>query len=409
MGIWYLQNHLILIRLHTVKIIDRYIFRELIPPFLLGLTLFTFVLLINRIFKLTELIVNKGVSILEVLRLFSYIMPSFLTLTIPMAVLLAALVAFGRLSTDSEVIALKATGFSLPRLMVPVLAFSALAMVVTAYFSLYLGPAKARTFKRDLFALAKTGATVDVSEGIFNDSINKVVIYAQKTPSANDMEGVFISDERDPDKPYVIIAQKGVLDIDPASGYAYLDLARGSIHRKGIKPGTYQEINFDTNKLTINLFEKLFPGDDTKRGKREMTLDELKSIAKDMQKAGNSGNSLLTEYYSRFTIPLACIVFGLAGPPMGLFTRRSGRSTGMTMALGVFTVYYLLMKGGENLAGGGHLPPLAAALLPNVVIGGLGVYLLATAAKEKDLGIGPFINSYIRRGKSRRRKSRKAS
>ncbi len=107
-----------------VKIIDRYIIKELIPPFLLGLLLFTFVLLLNRIFKLTELIVTKGVPFTEVLRLVSYIMPSFLTLTIPMSLLLGALVAFGRLSTDSELVALKATGFSLYRLMAPVIALA---------------------------------------------------------------------------------------------------------------------------------------------------------------------------------------------------------------------------------------------------------------------------------------------
>ena len=165
-----------------MKIIDRYILKELLPPFGLGILLFTFVLLINRIFKLTDLIINKGVSPFDILRLLSYMMPSLLTLTIPMAVLLAALVAFGRLSTDCEVTALKASGFSLTRLMLPVMAFSAAACLVTAYFSLYLGPAKARTFKRDFLTLARARAVVGVEEGTFNDTLKGVVIYAQKTP-----------------------------------------------------------------------------------------------------------------------------------------------------------------------------------------------------------------------------------
>src|SRR5512135_1785752 len=148
-----------------MKILDRYIAKEFVPPFLLGLLLFTFVLLINKLYRLTELVVNKGVSIWEIFRLISYIMPSFLTLTIPMAVLLASLVAFGRMSTDSEITAFKATGFSLYRLMAPVMALSVVAMVATAYFSLYLGPMKARTFKKDLFYLARSQGAVSVEEG----------------------------------------------------------------------------------------------------------------------------------------------------------------------------------------------------------------------------------------------------
>lgn len=374
-----------------MKIIDRYIIKELIPPFLLGILLFTFVLLINRIFKLTELIVNKGVSLFDALRLFSYIMPSLLTLTIPMAVLLAALVAFGRLSTDSEVVALKATGFSLPRLVAPVMAFSLAALLLTGYFSLYLGPAKARDFKRDIFFLAKSRAATGIDEGIFNDSFKDVVIYAQKTPAPNEMEGVFISDERSPDESYVIIARKGLLDVDPATGYAFLDLTQGSIHKKGTKASSYQEITFASNTLSINLYEKFFKGDEVKKGKREMSLGELRSIAEELRDEGTDSYPILTEYYNRFSIPLACLIFGMVGPPLGLFTRRSGRSAGMTVAVAVFAVYYLLMKGGENLAAGGHVHPLLAVLIPNAVIGGFGAFLLVKCSRESEFGLGALM------------------
>lgn len=370
-----------------MKIIDRYIIKELLPPFALGILLFTFILLINKIFKLTELIVNKGVSLVEVLKLISCLMPTFLTLTIPMAMLLAALVAFGRLSTDSEITALKATGFSLYRMMAPVVAASLLATAATAYFSLYLGPIKARAFKKDVFTLARSRAFTGVEEEVFNDTFRNVVIYTHKTPAANEMQGVFISDERDPDKPYVIIAKKGVLDMDMSTGYAYLNLMQGSIHKKENKSGTYQEIDFDKNTLSINLYEKYFSDDpDQKKGKREMTMDELKETAKAMAKTGNKNYPLMTEYYKRFTIPLACIIFGIVGPPLGLFSRRSGRSSGVSIALVVFAAYYMLMKGGENLAGSGHIPPLLAALLPNLVIGALGIYLVVSSNSERQGG-----------------------
>ncbi len=391
-----------------VKIIDRYIIKELIPPFFLGLLLFTFVLLINRIFKLTDLIVAKGVPMTEVLRLVSYIMPSFLTLTIPMALLLATLVAFGRLSTDSEIVALKATGFSIYRLMVPVFAMSLVTAAVTAYFSLYLGPHKARNFEKEVFTIARTHAFADIEEGVFNDSFKNLVIYANKVPSPNVMDGVFISDERDPNDPYVIIARQGILNMDMSTGYAYLVLKDGSIHRKENKSGSYQEIKFDNNTLSINLYQKFLGGSDAdKRDKREMSLGELRDVARRMAEAGKHSYDLMTEYYNRFTIPLACIIFGIVGPPLGMFSRRSGKSSGLTVALVVFTLYYLLMKGGEDMASAGRFPPLLAALLPNLAVGALGVYLVASAGTERSIGLQTVKNLYgrlaNRDGASRRR------
>lgn len=366
-----------------MKIIDRYIVKEFLPPFFLGLLLFTFVLLLNRIFKLTDLIVTKGVSLLVVMKLFTYILPSFFTLTIPMAVLLAALIAFSRLSTDSEIIALKATGFSLYRLMAPVMALAVAAFIATSYFSLYLGPEKARTFKRDIFILAKTRGVIGIDEAVFNDSFKNLVLYAQETPSADEMKGVFISDERNPDEPYVVIAEYGKLDIDPNRGYAVLTLENGSIHKHGAGKKSYEQINFDTNTLSIGLYDKFFSESDVKKGKREMTLGELKTEAARMDANGKSGDTLMTEYYQRFSIPFACILFGMLGPPLGLYSRRSGRSAGITFALAVFGIYYLLMEGGENIASGGYLPPVLAVLIPNVVIGAVGAFVLVSSARER--------------------------
>jgi len=403
-----LQNPAVTIKFGVVKILDRYIIREFIPPFLLGLLLFTFVLLTNRIFKLTELIVNRGVSIFDVLRLISYIMPSFLMLTIPMAVLLGALVAFGRLSTDSEVTALRASGLPFMRLAAPVLGMSVLAAMVTAYFSLYLAPEKARTFKHDLITMAKNRALVNIEEGVFNDSFKDLIIYAQKTPATNEMEGVFISDERNTKEPYVIIAQKGVVDVDPASGFAYLRLTQGTVQKKGNTPGSYQEISFDSNNLSINLYDRFFEDEGRKRVKAEMSLSELKDVAVLLTKNGQSNNFIMAEYYKRFTVPLACIVFGLMGPPLGLFSRRTGKSTGMTVALIVFGAYYLIMKGGENLANKNILDPLFAVLLPNLVVGAIAAATAATADTEGGLGTlyARLSRSLRHAGKSRERKRR---
>jgi len=378
---------------------DRYILREMIPPFMLGMVLFTFVLILNRIFKLTELIVNKGVSLWVILKLFTYILPTIFTLTIPMSLLLAALAAFSRFSTDSEMTAMKANGFSLYRLVIPVIAFSAALMFITGYFSLYLAPAKARTFKKDLFLLAKTRAAIGIEEGVFNDTFKNLVIYTQETPSANEMRGVFISDERNPDEPYVVMAESGVIDIDPVKGYAYLTLKNGSIHKRGTKPGSYEEIGFKTNIVSIALYEGLLQ-DKMKRSKREMTLGELIK-EHDLMKAQGSIHqySMMTEFYQRFAVPFACIIFGIVGPPLGLYSRRSGKSSGITMALAVFALYYVLSEGAENVANEGMMPPFLAVLIPNLLLGGAAAYILKRSAEERQIEPRQWIYPLIRRWK----------
>jgi len=391
---------------------DRYIFREMVTPFILGLVMFTFVLILNRIFKLTDLIVTKGVSVWVILKLFTYILPSMLTLTIPMSLLLAALVAFSRLSTDSEIIAMKANGFSLYRLVVPVVAFSLITLTVTSYFSLYLAPLKASTFKKDLFILAKTRAAVGIEEEVFNDTFKNLVIYTQDMPTANEMSGVFISDERNPKEPYVVIAERGMIDIDPSKGYAYLTLKNGSIHKKGSKPGSYQEIEFQRNIVSIALYEGIL-NEKVKRSKREMSLVELKEEHDRMKERGSIHQySMMTEYYQRFAIPLACIVFGLVGPPLGLYSRRSGKSSGITMALAVFALYYVLMEGAENVANEGKMPPLVAALAPNLLLGAGAAYILVRSANERQINPQHWLYVLKRRwdlsrSRSRRRKRKK--
>jgi lipopolysaccharide export system permease protein len=197
------------------------------------------------------------------------------------------------------------------------------------------------------------------------------------------MKGVFISDERNPNEPYVIIAEYGRLDIDPDRGYAIITLKNGSIHKRGAGKKSYEHITFDTNTLSIGLYDKFFSEGDIKRGKREMTLAELKSEAANLEAQGKTPNPLMNEYYQRFSIPFACLIFGILGPPLGLYSRRSGRSAGISFALAVFGIYYLMMEGGQNISSEGYLPPLLAVIAPNFFTGALGLYVLTRSAAER--------------------------
>src|SRR5262252_8554835 len=151
------------------RTLHRYVFLQVLAPFAAGLALFTFILLIARIMKLVELVVNRGVPTLEILKLFSYILPAFLEVTVPMALLLACLMACGRLSADSEYTALRSSGISLYQFATPIAAFAGLICVVSIFLSVYTRPWGNAALREGIFDLARTRASVGLKEHVFND------------------------------------------------------------------------------------------------------------------------------------------------------------------------------------------------------------------------------------------------
>jgi lipopolysaccharide export system permease protein len=212
------------------KIVHRYILWEILVPFAFGLSLFTFVLLIARLLKLIELVVNRGVPALSILRLFGYIMPAFLEVTFPMAMLLGILVAFGRLSADSELVALRSSGLSLYQLVPPVAIVVVLATVATAGLSFWARPWGNRSLKSALFDIARTRASAGIRPQVFNDDFAGLVIYTEGVDATNDeLHHVLISDERDSSQRNIIFARNGTMISDPNAQTVTLRLLCGGI------------------------------------------------------------------------------------------------------------------------------------------------------------------------------------
>ena len=209
-----------------------YILKEIIPISLIGLMTFTIILLMDKIFKLIELIINKGGNITNILMLLVFIAPSFLTFTIPISVLLGILLALGRLSEDSEIIAFKASGISLYQLFIPISVFSISAFLITSFLVFYGLPWGNRGFMATLYLLAQSKPDVEIKERVFNDMFNGLIVYVDKVPiQGKKMEGILIYDERNKDKVNTIFAKEGFLTSDPSSQEVVLTLLNGDIHR----------------------------------------------------------------------------------------------------------------------------------------------------------------------------------
>jgi lipopolysaccharide export system permease protein len=359
-----------------------YILKEILPIFLIGIMVFTIILLMDKMLKLIELIVTRGVSLSDILMLLLFLSPSFLVFTIPMSVLLSTLISFGRLSGDSEITAFKASGLSLYQLFLPVCIFSIAAYLLTTVCVFYGLPWGNRGFRTTLYKIAQSKADIEIKERVFNDMFDGLVVYVEKVPIQGEkMEGILIYDERDQEKTNTIFAKEGFLSSNPRSQEVILRLFNGDIHRFDSRANVYQKIKFDAYDLKLEL-AKAFTAIGKKLKDKEMSIDEIKGKMEGRKKEGEDITSLDVELHKRYAFPFACIVFGLIGVPLGIQPRRSGRSYGFVFSIFLLLGYYISLTGSEILALRRSIPPYMAGWAPNVIFGTLGIYLLIKTAKE---------------------------
>ena len=360
----------------------RYLLKEVLSVFFIGLMIFTVILLMDKIIKLIELIVNRGGSLGNTLMLFLFISPSFLIFTIPVSVLLAVLLSFGRLSSDSEITAFKASGVSLYQLSFPVCIFSVAACLLTSFLVFYGLPWGNRGFKATLYLLSQSKADIEIKERVFNDTFDGLVVYVDKVPiQGKRMEGILIYDERNKGKLNTIFAREGFLVKNPQSQEIVLRLVAGDIHRLDPQSNTFQKVQFDTYDLKLELARALLAIGNKLR-EHEMSIQELREKIEVMKKRGADTSSQEMELNKRYAIPFSCIVFALIGVPLGIQPRRSGRSHGFVFSILILLSYYISLMAFEVLAVRKTIPPYAAGWAPNFLFGSLGAYLLIKAANE---------------------------
>jgi lipopolysaccharide export system permease protein len=365
-----------------VTILDRYIVREMVVPFALGLAIFTSILLIVRILKLVELVVARGVPLGQMLRIFSYILPAFLEVTVPMALLLAILVAFGRLSSDSEVIAMRAAGISLYRLLIPVASFAAVVALLTVWLSVTARPWGNSHLRTGLYEIVKTRAAAGIKPKVFNDEFKNLVIYVDRIrPSSDVLEGVLVADTRDPSLHNTVYAETGRVIANERHHTLTLRLEHGGIYSTGRDDG-YQETHFSTYDLTLDLKVALAQERDREKDVSELTLRELRAAIAAKTVAADPAYAERVELHRKFSIPFACLVFAALGVPLGIQPTRAVHSRGFSLSLGLIFLYYLLLTFGQNLGERGALPPLVAVWLPNAVLAAIAALLLVRAGQD---------------------------
>lgn len=368
------------------KIIDRYILKEILVPGGIGMVIFTFVFLVSKLFRITEMVVDKGIPLGYAIKLFLCLTPAFLVFVVPMAFLLGVLLALGRMSADNEITALKTSGVGLYRLSPPVGFLSVLTFLLTSFLVFYAVPWGSKNFRETLFRLAETKATLDIKERIFNATFGDLVIYVNKfSQGGKGFEGIMIYDERDPQMNSTILARRGYLAPDPQTQKVVLHLFDGSIHAQETTREAYRTINFNTYQFTLSLKEEIEKA--REKGKvrmleKEMSIKDLREKIRQYRMLGKNIRPQLVELHFKFAIPFGALIFGLVGIPLGVQRTQSGRSWGFVLSLVILLLYYVLYCLGKNLGSGGVISPLLAAWFPNISLGILGIYLFVKTARE---------------------------
>ncbi len=373
------------------KIIDLYILKEIIVPTGIGIGIFTFIFLVSKLFRITEMVVDKGIPLIYAIKLFLCLIPAFLVFIAPMSLLLGILTALTRLSADNEITALKTSGVGLYRLSPPVIFLSVITFLFTAFLVFYAVPWGSKSFRETLFEVAGTMGKLDVKERIFNSPFGDLVIYVNKvSPGEKLLEGIMIYDERDPQINSAIIARRGYLSPDPKSQKLVLHLFDGSIHSQEVQGEIYRTINFNAYQFVIFLKEEMAKERKRARVKileKEMSIGDLREKIKMMEEEGKNVRPQLVELHFKFALPFGALIFGLLGLPLGVQRTQSGKSWGFVLCAVVFLLYYVLYCLGKNLGVTGIISPPLAAWFPNILFGALGAYLFVKTARESPLRI----------------------
>ncbi len=367
-----------------MRILSRYILREVLSHTLLGGVLFTFVLFIRDLGRILELVVPGAASLLDVSRVILYTLPITLVLTIPIAVLVGILLGLSRLAADSEITAMRAAGFGVLNFVRVVSVAAGLAVLLGLWNSLYVAPRAASALLRLENDLKTSQASFEVQPRVFYEDFRNYVLYVQDASVAQGAalwKHVFLADLSQPASPYITTAQQAIVQNGP-KGVLRLHFEDGSRHEISPK---------DPNQYDVSTFMEAdtpiqgTPQDDIRLSRTETPLLALSPTELLQRSRAPAGRQYSIELQKRFSYPAACIVLMLVGTPLGLASRRGGKSSGFVLTVLLVFVYYFFSSVGVALAKQGKVSAVFGVWGANIVFALFGLVLLWRMARG-DLG-----------------------
>ncbi|HET7510114.1 MAG TPA: LPS export ABC transporter permease LptF, partial [Solirubrobacterales bacterium] len=370
--------------------LNRYIVSEILGPLGLGFLVYTFILLIRFLFQSAEMIIRRGLPVSIVGRLLLLTLPNIVVLTLPMSLLFGILIAVGRLSSDSELVAMRASGVSLLTLYRPILMLSGFFTAVNVLLMVYALPWGNHALQELRLEIMSQTVAQQVQPRVFYEEWEGKVVYVFEVPPGEKRwKGVFLAESLPSGQNnQITIADWGEVRVDPGGEKVILRLFNAVRHKVDLNAPDRYEVSRH-KRLDLILDDQFTSGQKAKvsvsKGVRELTLEELRDLRDDPATASEQRNLAAVEIHKKFSIPVACMVFGLFALPLGINNRRGGKASGFALSIGVIIVYYLLLNNGEEAAHFGKIPPWLAMWSPNILLAVAGVFLLVRRNRDKSL------------------------
>src|SRR5437667_8758695 len=357
-----------------MRILTRYILREIASHSVLGLLIFSFVIYIKHLGYVLELVVRHDLPLLKILSVFALPLPAILVLTIPMAVLVGTLIGLSRMAADGEVIATRASGIGLAQFVIPVMLYATLGWALSAWMSLFLAPQAARELLHLEASLKTSQVPYEIRPRVFVEQFPNKLLYLEDVKgSRSRWHGVFIVDNTQRDMPQVTLAESGVLVNTPASPGLVLHLEQGATHQLDPeRPEQYSVASFSETDIPI-------PLDQGRDAASERLTPPLMALGRlvELRRNPSQQRAALIELNYRFALPVASLVLPLVGIPLGLSHRKGGKAVGVILTILLVFVYYIMMAFGLSFAKQGRLNPALGLWGANVIFGVVGVLMLA--------------------------------
>ncbi|MFP5286868.1 MAG: LPS export ABC transporter permease LptF [Thermoanaerobaculia bacterium] len=370
--------------------LDRYILSEILGPLALGFLVYTFILLLRFLFDSAEMIIRRGLPVSIVGELLMLTLPNIVVLTLPMSLLFGILIAVGRLSSDSELVAMRSSGISLLTLYRPILFLSFLFAALNTWLMVYALPWGNHSLQQLRLEITTQSISQQVQPRVFYEEWEGKVLYVFETPEGEERwKGVFLAESvPSGEDNEITIADWGEVRVEPDGERVVLRLYNAIRHKVNLNALDKYEISRH-RRLDLILEEQFTTEQKAKisvsKGIRELTLEELQDLKDDPTASAEQRNLAVVEIHKKFSIPAACLVFGLFALPLGINNRRGGKASGFALSIGVILLYYILLSNGEEAARYGRIPGWVGMWAPNVLMAAGGLFLLVRRNKDKSL------------------------
>jgi len=417
-----------------MSILTRYILKEMVTPTFLGFIFYTSIILMQRLFDMAGMIIRRSLSGAVVAKLLIFSLPHIVVLTVPMSLLFAILIAVGRLSADSEIVAMRALGISTRTIYRPVFLFSLAIFAVNLYLINSVMPRGNRQFVALRAEIMTSSAEKAIKPRIFYDQYPNLMIYVNDVdPATGQWKGVFVADSRTDESrdivqpqqaantitappkddatvaalaqhgsgQRIIVARSGNLSVTKPSKEIWMNLYGAETHLwDPRRPDRYDHTRNETQRILLPANGGDFAISQIARSLREMTLGELLRQERELRMSKSSEdritrNMARVEIHKKFAIPFACIAFGVLGLPLGITNRRGGKSSGFSLSVLIILFYYVMINNGEQLAASGKIPPWLGMWGANILLLALGIYLLSRA--NRDVTVTRAEGGFVRR------------